>query len=232
MIAPWTLALTDGEVRLADKPEAGEHNIELRCRCGTVRGSAAGIAHRSVNRAVCYCDDCQAFAHHLKRSDLLDAIGGSDIVQVAPASLRIEQGRDRIAGVKLTPKGLFRWYATCCNTPLGNTVSPAIPFVGVLVSTFDFGNKTPDQTFGKPIGAIKGEYATGESPAGSRGIRLPIMLRSIAKVLGWRLTGKTWPHPFFDRGSGKPIYSVTVLSPEQREALRPLCGPKPAASGR
>jgi hypothetical protein len=216
---------------MTDKLETDGNNVELRCRCGTVRGNAAGIAPRSVNRAVCYCDDCQAFAHHLGRPDLLNAIGGSDIVQLAPASLRIEQGRDRMAGVTLTPKGLFRWYATCCNTPLGNTVSPAIPFVGVLVSSFDLGARTPDQAFGEPIGAIKGEYATGEPPAGSRGIRLPIMLRSIAKVLSWRLTDKAWPHPFFDRVSGKPIYPVTVLSPEQREALRPLCGPKPVPSG-
>lgn len=216
---------------MTDKLKPGGNNIELRCRCGTVHGNAAGIAPRSVNRAVCYCDDCQAFAHHLRRPDLLDAIGGSDIVQLAPALLRIEQGRDRIAGIALTPKGLYRWYATCCNTPLGNTVSPAIPFVGVLVSSFDLGTRTPDQAFGAPIGAIKGEFATGEPPVGSRGIRLPIMLRSIAKVLSWRLTGKAWPHPFFDRVSGKPIYPVAILSPEQREALRPLCGPQPVTSG-
>ena len=217
---------------MAGKSNVTGANIEVRCRCGTVLGHAGGVGPASVNRAICYCDDCQAFAHHLGRADLLNAIGGSDIVQLAPASLRIEQGRDRIAGVTLTPKGLFRWYATCCNTPLGNTVSPTIPFVGVLVSSFALGNQTPDQAFGKPIGAIKGEYATAEPPAGSRGIRFPIMLRSIAKVLGWRLTGKTWPHPFFDRVSGKPIYPVTALSHEQREALRALCGPKPAPSGR
>jgi hypothetical protein len=89
-----------------------------------------------------------------------------------------------------------------------------------------------DQVFGKPVGAIKGEYAIGESPAGSQGIRLPIMLSSIAKVLGWRLTGKAWPHPFFDRASAKPIFPVAVLLSEQREALRPLCGPRPALPAR
>ena len=36
----------------------------------------------TVNRVVCYCDDCQAFLHYLKRADLLDAHGGTDIVQV------------------------------------------------------------------------------------------------------------------------------------------------------
>jgi hypothetical protein len=212
---------------VTDKLEADGKKIELRCRCGSVHGCAIGIARRSVNRAICYCDDCQAFAHHLGRPELLNAIGGSDIVQLAPARLKIEQGLDRIAGMRLTPRGLFRWYSTCCNTPLGNTVSPDIPFVGVLVSSFDLGPQDPDQAFGGPVGEIKGEYAIGEPPAGSRGIRLTIMLRSIAKVLNWRLTGKTWPHPFYDRVTGKPIYPVTVLSAKQREDLRSRCGPKP-----
>ncbi|MFX6869136.1 DUF6151 family protein, partial [Acinetobacter baumannii] len=79
-----------------------------------------------------YCDDCQAFAHRLGRADLLNAQGGSDIVQVAPAALTFVKGQNRIAGMRLTPKGLFRWHTTCCNTPVGNTLGPAIPFVGLI----------------------------------------------------------------------------------------------------
>src|ERR1700757_5235893 len=95
---------------------------ELRCRCGQVRGFVADASPDAVNRVVCYCEDCQAFAHQLGRADLLDAQGGSDIVQVAPASLTFIKGQNRIAGLRLTPKGLFRWHATCCNTPVGNTL--------------------------------------------------------------------------------------------------------------
>src|SRR5690348_17955313 len=107
-------------------------NAALRCRCGEVRGVVTDVAPNTVNRVVCYCDDCQAFLHYLGRADLLDAHGGSDIVQVAPASLSFERGADRIAGLRLTPKGLHRFYATCCKMPLGNTVGPAIPFVGKI----------------------------------------------------------------------------------------------------
>jgi hypothetical protein len=45
---------------------------------------------------------------------------------------------------------------------------------------------------------------------------------------GWRLTGKTWPHPFFDRATRAPIRTVTTLSQAERDALRPLCGPRPS----
>jgi hypothetical protein len=201
---------------------------DIGCRCGVVRGRITDASPRTVNRVICYCDDCQAFAHHLGRPELLDARGGSDIVQVAPASLTFLQGQEQIAGVRLTPKGLYRWHARCCNTPLGNTVGPAIPFVGIVIEALQTGGQLPDQVFGRPVGAIKGEYAIGEPPRGSKGINLSLMSRSVAKVLGWQLKGRAWPHPFFDQSTRKPIYPVTTLPPEQREALRSLCGPKPA----
>jgi len=117
---------------------SGEKTIEFSCRCGAVRGRVAGPGN--ANRVICYCDDCQAFAHHLGRTDLLDPQGGSDIVQLAPASFSLRQGHEHVAGVRLTPKGLYRWYASCCHTPLGNTVGPAIPFVGVPTYAFQTGD--------------------------------------------------------------------------------------------
>jgi hypothetical protein len=185
------------------------------------------VSPRSVNRVICYCDDCQAYAHQLGRADLLNAKGGSDIVQVAPAALSFTKGQDRIAGLRLTPKGLYRWHATCCNTPVGNTLSPAVPFVGIPVQSFDA--PRPDDVFGAPMGAIQGKFAVGEPPAGSTGFNLLLILRAIARVLGWRLGGKTWPHPFFARETGAPTYPVTVIAREQREALGAFCGPRPTA---
>ena len=200
---------------------------ELRCRCGEVVAVVTNASPRTVNRVVCYCDDCQAFARQIGRADLLNAQGGSDVVQVAPASLTFVKGQERIAGVRLTPKGLFRYHTTCCNTPVGNTLAPAIPFVGIIAQGFDTERQRADQVFGAPVGAIFGKCAIGEPPAGSTGLNLPLMLRAIAKVLGWRLTGRSWPHPFFRPNTREPIFPLTVLSPERREALRQKCGPHP-----
>ncbi len=203
--------------------------IELRCRCGEVRGVVSNPSPQSVNRVVCYCDDCQAFMHQLGRADWLDANGGTDIVQIAPASLSFVQGQDRIAGVRLTPKGMFRWHTTCCNTPVGNTLTPSVPFVGIAVQAFDGGAPRADDAFGKPTGAILGKFAVGKAPEGSTGLNLSLIARVIGRVLGWRLRGKAWPHPFFKRETNAPIYPLTVLSAAQRDALRPLCGPHPTA---
>jgi hypothetical protein len=205
----------------------GKTKLEVRCRCGEVRGILSDPSPRTVNRVTCYCDDCQAFAHQLGRADLLNEHGGSDIVQVAPAALSFTKGQDRIVGLRLTPKGLHRWYAKCCNTPVGNTMGPAMPFVGLFAQVFDV--PAVDEVIGAPTGAILGKYAIGEAPPGSRGISLRLMLAAIGKVIGWRLGGKTWPHPFFARETRAPLYPLTVISAERREALRAYCGPRPTA---
>lgn len=186
----------------------------------------------TVNRVVCYCSDCQAFLHHLGRTDLLDAHGGTDIVQVAPSSLTFHRGAEHIVGLRLSPKGLYRWYASCCKTPLGNTVSPAIPFVGIVAQNFDGGNDGggADGYFGPPVGAIWGKYAVGTAPEGSTKLNLRLIARAIRMILGWRLAGRTWPHPFFDRATRAPSYPFTTLTLAERDALRPHCGPRPTAA--
>ena len=198
--------------------------IDVRCRCGQVEGRLENAERGAVNRAVCYCDDCQAFLHRLGRADLLDEHGGSDIVQVAPASLSYTRGTDRIAGLRLTAKGLYRWYATCCNTPLGNTASPALPFVGILARVLP----SPDDRFGPPLGGIYGKHAVGGAPPGTTRPGLRLVANAVSKLASWKLRGRAWPHPFFDKATRAPIYPVSVLSHDEREALRPLCGPRPA----
>jgi hypothetical protein len=194
----------------------------MGCTCGEVRGEVRPAEARLSNRVTCYCDDCQASAHYLNRADLLDERGGSDIIQIPPSTLLFTRGRDRIAGVRLTAKGLHRWRATCCGAPLGNTMTPAVPFIGLLASSFRVDGQNPDVLFGEPRGAIMGQYAIGGTPPGTKGIRPWLMATTVARVLGWRLGGRVWPHPFFDRAAGSPIYPVTTLSGEERARLRGL----------
>ncbi len=199
--------------------------VEIRCRCGEVHGRVENASRDTVNRMICYCADCQAYLHHLGRADLLDDHGGTDIVQVAPARLAFDRGADRIVCLRLTPKGLYRHHATCCNTPLGNTHSPGVPFVGIVTAAFDGGAAGCDARFGPPAGAILGKKAVGTPPPGSMKVDWSFIARALRLVLGWRLRGEGWPHPFFDRATKKASRPITVLSTAEREALRPLCGP-------
>jgi hypothetical protein len=105
-------------------------------------------------------------------------------------------------------------------TPVGNSLNPAIPFVGIIARAFDEGAQHPDDLFGKPIGAIMGKYAIGDAPPGSKGIRLPLLVRAVRTVLGWRLYGQTWPRPFFERDTRAPIYPLTVERTRRSLAIR------------
>lgn len=206
-------------------------DVELGCRCGEVHGTLRGASPSSVNRAICYCVDCQAFLHYLGRADLLDAHAGTDIVQVAPRSVTFDRGAERIAGVRLSPKGMYRWYASCCKTPLGNTKTPALPFIGMPPEIFRGAPDAlhRDEIFGKVRGAIFGQHATGGTPEGSTRPSLALIVHVTRLLLRWKLLGEAWPHPFFDRATGAPSYPAPILSPDEREALRAQCGPNPSA---
>ncbi|KYF78778.1 hypothetical protein BE11_26950 [Sorangium cellulosum] len=205
-------------------------DVELQCRCGKIHGWLRDASPSTSNRVVCYCDDCQAFLHHLGRAELLDERGGSDIVQVAPSMLSFDRGSELVAALRLTPKGLYRWYASCCKTPLGNSLTPRVPFIGIVTELFQQapGARPCDEVFGAPRGRILGKFAIGEPPPGSLTPNVRLLAHTIRKMISWKLRGNAWPHPFFDRASGNPKYAVTVLSTAERDALRPLCGPRPA----
>lgn len=202
-------------------------SVEIGCKCGEVEGRVANATRKAVNRAVCHCVDCQAFLHHLGRADLLDERAGTDVVQVAPAALGFHKGAERIAGLRLSPKGLFRFYADCCKTPLGNTLGLSIPFVGIVAKAFDRDGKTADDLFGEPLGAIFGQHAVGTPPKGSTGLNVGLIVRSLGVILGWKVRGKGKPHPFLDEKTKESRYPLTVITKAERDALRELCGPRP-----
>ena len=106
----------------------------------TLSGIGAAIAQQiaptRVNRVICYCADCQAYAHRLARPDILNSRGGSDIIQLPARQFQIVSGKEQIVGLKLTVKPTTRWYAKCCHTPIANMSAPESPALGVLAASF------------------------------------------------------------------------------------------------
>jgi hypothetical protein len=188
---------------------------ELRCECGEVRGQVHGVAPETVNHCICYCADCRDFLHHLGRDTWLEPGGGVRIVQVAPARVTVTAGRERIACLRLSAKGLLRSYAACCSSPLGNALSSAWPFVGLsgraLAANHD--------ELGRAVG-INGKSALAGAPAGTAAtIPLATAARLARLLAGWKLRGLARPAPFFT-DAGAPIAPPTVLTPKERTALR------------
>ena len=197
--------------------------LGLRCRCGTVRGVARDVTPSKINHCFCYCDDCQAFAHFLGRADdVLDAHGGSEVVQMSQANVRFTAGADKIAAIRLTDKGLVRWYAGCCRTPIGNTLATsALPFVGVLRVFID----APQAALGPIRGRGWAKSAKGGRAAVPKdGLPDVIMVaRVFAKLIGWRLRGAHKRSALFDRTTGRPLAEPRVLDAAEREELRRRC---------
>jgi hypothetical protein len=191
----------------------------LQCRCRTLKGFVANPF--AANRAICYCKDCQAFAHFLGRSaDVLDARGGSDIVQILPKHITFTQGVESLACMRLTPKGMLRWYAGCCNTPIGNSLAtPKFSFIGLVHSCLRSGGGTAlDEAFGTVRAWVNTNGAKGDPKPKVRGQ---------AATFGWflattvkaRLNGDYRQTPFFRPDTGEPVVSPRVLSGEEHSRV-------------
>ena len=128
------------------------NNLNLQCKCGAVQGVVENVTHKSGNRCICFCKDCQAFPTELGvANSVLDEHGGTELFQAPLSHVKITQGSEHLRCLRLTKKGLYRWYTDCCNTAVGNTVSTKIPFFGIVHS---FMKDVMDRT--ELLGPIRG----------------------------------------------------------------------------
>jgi hypothetical protein len=190
--------------------------MALRCRCGLVRGEMD--AERGYTRATCYCKDCRTFARFLGVPDVLDEAGGTDIVPMAPAAVRFTAGSEHVACMSLSPRGLLRWYAACCRTPLANTPrEPKLPYVGMVTACFDALPQAVDGAFG-PRAHVVLNTQSATSPVRGTPMALAIgSLRILMGVLGVKLRRER-TSPFFDP-TGRPLCEPDVVSRERRAEL-------------
>ena len=206
------------------KPPGKSDGIDLllRCGCGQIRGVVLAVSPLAGCRVVCYCGDCQAYARFLTRPGITDEWGGTDIFQVAPSTVRITSGTDALCCVRLSGKGMHRWYCGACKTPIGNTLSARVPFVGLVHTFMDHGSdgRTRDDVLGRPIGFVQTRFAVGTLPLPGRGSSLPRVIGRSVRLLGkWWLTGAGSPSPFFHDQTHAPRTQPQILRPEERRAL-------------
>jgi len=188
----------------------------LRCRCGTLQGT---VTHtESVNRGVCYCRDCQAYAHALGNAEMiLDSLGGSDVVATLQQYVTFTKGTEALACMSLTERGLLRWYASCCNTPIGNTQRDSrVSFVGLLHNCLEHSPRTIDEAFGPVRMRVNTKHAKGKV------VPMPLstftsVTRFLVSVVRARLDGTYRRTPFFSATSLQPVVAPKVLSATERD---------------
>lgn len=195
---------------------SSSHNIQ--CRCGKIRGVLTPT--RPSNRCVCYCDDCQAFARHLKAQDALNERGGTEIIQVPPSNLKFTQGAENLACLRLTDTGMLRWYSACCNTPIGNTpANPRVSFVGLIHTCLLGTSQARRASFGPVTMVVGVKSAIGHDKPQSAGL-VSGMAKVMAMVIKARLSCAYRRNPFFNPETGAAVATPTVLSASELSAAK------------
>ncbi|HVH46158.1 MAG TPA: DUF6151 family protein [Labilithrix sp.] len=80
---------------------------------------------------------------------------------MAPSEVRITGGAEALRCVRLSEKGMFRWYCGDCKTPVGNTLGPRVPFLGLIHSfmAHEGDARARDDVLGRPIGYVQTKFA-------------------------------------------------------------------------
>lgn len=195
-------------------------HIALSCRCGRLKGMVHPQGR--VNRCICYCDDCQAFARFLEcQEEVLDDFGGTEIVHLSQGEVSVSEGREHLACMRLTERGTLRWYASCCSTPVANTLpNRNIPVAGLVASCLDAEPVSLDAAFGPIAMQVFTKFALQAPAPKTRGL-VPGLARVLRIFLRARLHGAHRRSPFFHADTGKPIVVPTVLGKNERAQVKP-----------
>ena len=83
-------------------------------------GHLPAPALHGATHVICRCRDCVAAVRHLtgERRDHVDLLIAS------PADFSYVSGAQHLKALHLTPRGIHRVYATCCNTPMHSVARP------------------------------------------------------------------------------------------------------------
>lgn len=169
---------------------------------------------------MCYCKDCQAFAHFLgKADDILDEMGGTDVIATLPKYLRFTHGFEALACMSLTGNGMLRWYAGCCNTPIGNTPRNfKTSHVGLVHTCLEDPSRSLERSFGPVRMRVNTKHAKGK-PKPMPISTVTSILRFMSSLIGARLDGSYKSTPFFIPDRGIPVVPPKVLTSSERERV-------------
>ncbi|MDD1780120.1 DUF6151 family protein [Enterovibrio sp. ZSDZ35] len=172
-------------------------DLAFQCECGELTGTVINASPKLGNHMICYCDDCQRFARYLGHEEKwLDEWGGTDIYQVPPANIRIDKGAENLRCVRVKPKGIYRFYASCCRTPIANSPSYKMPLAGIPTPILQRKNKK--ELIGPVTHTVMGSFAKGSPPSKPHP---KFSFGSVVKVLTFllrnTLKGTNTPTPFF-----------------------------------
>lgn len=191
----------------------------FQCRCGQLQGEITDPS-RGV-RAICHCADCQAYAHLLgDPGSVLDATGGTDIVASPASTVRFTAGADQLACLSLSPRGLLRWYARCCRTPVVNMPRDwKVPYAGMVHTVLER-PQPMSASYPPAMLRINTKSATGTPPKSDRPVAgWARFFGLMGSLLAARARGQYRQSPFF-KENGEPVVPIEVAALEDVQRAR------------
>ena len=191
-------------------------NLPIQCSCGLFGGELVDLSPSAVVHAACYCDDCQAFAQYVEESNrTLDPQGGTEVVHMSPAALRITRGLDHLVCLRLTSRGPLRWYTDCCRTPVASTAPTyRLPWVAFIRACIDADDRILEESVGPVKARVMVRYATGDSSSldnACDGFPITHTARIAGKIVRWWLHRDQKHTLFFDVETGAPRSAPFLL---------------------
>lgn len=162
------------------------------------------------SHAECFCEGCRAGELYTGAPDPAPAPVG--IFQTSPHQLDIIKGHEHLAVFSFGPKNLLRWHASCCGSPLFNSMrNPKVSFVGMRTNLF------ADTTALGPV--ITQSYIPAPNGKTRHEGIYGLIWQAVLRIAKNRITGRWKQTPLFDVVSDSPVAPVTLVSKADRRAL-------------
>lgn len=146
-----------------------------------------------------------------------DAMGGAEFVATRAEHVVFEAGTEHLACLSLSEKGLLRWYAACCSTPIANTTRDwKFSYVGLIHTCLKADAASFERSFPKLQMRVNTSSAR-QSPQRMLLKTAAALLGFMPRVIASRVSGSYRRTPFFASPAGSPIVEVYVLSEAETE---------------
>jgi hypothetical protein len=121
--------------------------------------------------------------------------------------------------MSLSPRGLLRWYASCCRTPIANTPRDAkLPYAGLVHTALE--QDQPLEPGFPPVQMdVNRGGALGAAPKRGGPLAMLKFGAMVLRLAAGRFTSSWRSSPFFD-ANGKPVAAVHVPPKAEVDAAR------------
>jgi hypothetical protein len=148
-------------------------------------------------------------------------MGGTEVIAIHPADVSFTQGLETLACLSLSERGLLRWYASCCNTPIGNTPRDfRLAYAGLVHGCLENSGLALENSFGPVRMRVNIRSAQGRPRSMPLGTLMSIA-QLLVCLLHARLTGSYKSTPFFTPDGTPVVKPVVPGRDERRRAYGP-----------